>query len=508
MNIQTIIEKYLKQAVNENNCSRGGNIIVMDPSTGDILGMATYPDYNLNTPFEPNTTELQNNWENMSAEDRKSALQKMWRNKSVSDTYEPGSTFKILTAAIALEEGIVTADKSGEFLCIGHQDISGTQINCWRGDNNPHGYQSLREALQNSCNPAFIQLGQKIGAKLFYKYLEAFGLFEKTRVAISGEATSNFHDLEKVGPVELATMSFGQRFNITPLQLITAVSSIANDGVLMQPRIVKQIVNTDTNVSTNIDPVPVRQVLSTETCDIIKDLLESVVTDGTGRYASVDGYSVGGKTGTSEPPSSNTSLGYTASYIAISPVENTKVCVLVTLYGLDKRGNYQGGQVAGPVVSQILKEILSYLEIPSNGTDISTSSTDSSLITVPDIRNRTVTEAENILKAEGFGTQINVTGNKNELIVSDQVPKPGVELQKDSLICLYTSENDVRVSTTVPNLKGMTVAQATNALKSKKLNINIEGTGKVITQTPSYDISVEEGTIVNVTLQEELKDAH
>ena len=502
-NIQTIAEKYLKQAVEENDCKKGGNVIVMQPDTGDILAMATYPNYNLNEPFSPNTTELQKAWETLSSEEKANAQYSMWQNLAVSRNYEPGSTFKILTAAIALEENIVETDNDRDFLCTGSETVYDTTINCWRSYN-PHGYQSLRMALQNSCNPAFIQLGQKIGKETFYKYLQAFGLMNRTNALVYGESNSVFHSLDEIGPVELATLSFGQRFTITPLQLITAVSSIANDGVLMQPRVVKQIVNPDTNTTINIEPTKIRKVLSTETCDELKSLLESVVTSGTGRYAAVEGYSIGGKTGTSEPIQNDTNSYYVASYIAISPIVDTKVCVLVTLY--DPQGDsHEGGQIAAPVISQILSEVLPYLKIAS---DKDTSEDSQNTITIPDVRNRTLTEAINILKSSGLKTLYNVTGDKNELLVTDQVPKPGVKLSEDSIVCLYTTENTSRTTIKMPNLKGKTLQEAANMLRAKNLNYTYEGSGKVMNQSVLADEAVEEGTVIKLTLKNEVTDTY
>lgn len=502
-NIQTIAEKYLKQAVEENDCKKGGNVIVMQPDTGDILAMATYPNYNLNEPFSPNTTELQNAWETLSSEEKANAQYSMWQNLAVSRNYEPGSTFKILTAAIALEENIVETDNDRDFLCTGSEAVYDTTINCWRSYN-PHGYQSLRMALQNSCNPAFIQLGQKIGKETFYKYLQAFGLMNRTNALVYGESNSVFHSLDEIGPVELATLSFGQRFTITPLQLITAVSSIANDGVLMQPRVIKQIVNPDTNTTTNIEPTKIRKVLSTETCDELKSLLESVVTSGTGRYAAVEGYSIGGKTGTSEPIQNDTNSYYVASYIAISPIVDTKVCVLVTLY--DPQGDsHEGGQIAAPVISQILSEVLPYLKIAS---DKDTSKDSQNTITIPDVRNRTLTEAINILKSSGLKTLYNVTGDKNELLVTDQVPKPGVKLSENSIVCLYTTENTSRTTIKMPNLKGKTLQEAANMLRAKNLNYTYEGSGKVMNQSVLADEAVEEGTVIKLTLKNEVTDTY
>lgn len=505
VNIQTIVEKYLKQAVTDNNCSRGGNVIVMDPSTGDILAMASYPDYDLNTPFTPNES-LSKTWDSLSSDEQKSALQSMWNSKSISETYEPGSTFKVITSSVALEENIVETDTAGNFLCTGAETFSdGTTIKCWR--TTPHGYQSLRQALCNSCNPAFMQLGKKIGTSTLYKYYKAFGLFDKTGVALSGEASSSFWSEDKVGSVELATMSFGQRFTITPLQMITAVSAIANDGVLMQPRIVKETKNTDTGAVTTIDPVEVRQVISQETAEEVKSMMESVVTEGTGKHAAVSGYSIGGKTGTSEPLAKNATEGYVASYVAISPVEDTKVVLLLTLY--DPQGSsHQGGQVAGPVVSQMLSEILPYLDVPSSETNTEDNSEDDSTSTLPDVTNKTVTEAKKILEAAGFTPKISVSGDANSLLVKSQVPVAGTQLLSGATIVLYSEENDTRTSVTVPDLKGMTAAQATSALKAKNLNISIEGSGYVTSQDYAKDSSVEEGTVIKVTLKETLTDAH
>lgn len=502
-NIQSIAEKYLKQAVEENNCKKGGNVIIMRPESGDVLAMATYPNYNLNEPFSPNTQELVANWSNMTLEEKTTSQYAMWQNLAVARNYEPGSTFKIITSAIALEENIVETDNDRDFLCTGTEKIYDTDIKCWRSYN-PHGYESLRLALQNSCNPAFIQLGKKIGKDTFYKYLKAFGLMDRTNALVYGESNSVFHDIDEIGPVELATLSFGQRFTITPLQLITAVSSIANDGVLMQPRIVQQIIDTDTNTTTNIDPIPVRKVLSTETCDKIKSLLESVVVSGTGKYASVEGYSIGGKTGTSEPIKGISDSYYVASYIAISPIVDTEICVLVTLY--DPQGDsHEGGQIAAPVVSQILSEILPYLGIASEQEN-NTNNDDT--ITIPDIRNKTLTEAIKILNDNGLKSLYNVTGNKNELLVTDQIPKPGVKLSSNSIICLYTTENSNRTTIKMPNLKGKTLPEAINMLRAINLNYTYEGSGKVMNQSILAEEAVEEGTVIKLTLKKELTETY
>ena len=503
LNIQIIVEKYLKQAVEENNCERGGNAILMDPKNGDILAMACYPTYNLNTPFTPNA-ELSQIYDSLSSEDKSLEIQKMWKNKSVQDLYEPGSTFKVITAAVALEENITTPDVKGEFVCTGYEHVGDRDIACWRSYN-PHGYQSLTEALGNSCNPAFMQVGKRIGAPTLYKYYKAFGLFDKTGVALAGEEGSLFTPLEKVGPVELATMSFGQRFSITPLQMATAICAVANDGYLMQPRIVKSITNTDTGAVTEVEPVTVRQVISKETSEEVRKMMEYVATKGTGRNGQVTGYSIGGKTGTSEPPDNKRDEGYVASYVAISPVEDTQVVLLLTLYK-PPANNHQGGTLAGPVVSQMLSEILPHLNVTSTSSPGNVNS-DENLIKVPEIRNKTIAEAKKILEEYGFEIKIYTTGDENTELVKEQMPKPGVALPNNSLIYLY-DKNAVANSTTVPDLKNMNLAEATEVLKENGLNITSEGSGIVISQEYTKDSQVPEGTVVSVTLKEKLTDAH
>lgn len=490
--IQTIVEKYLKQVVDNNNIENGGNCIVMDPKTGDILAMATYPNYDLNNPFTPNEY-VAKTYDSLSSEEKTTAIYKMWSNKSVSELYEPGSVFKLITASVALEENITETDIAGDFNCSGSETVNGRIIRCWA--NHPHGSQTLRQALENSCNPAFIQLGSRIGTSTLYKYYKLFGFFDKTGVDLPGEAQSSFWDESEVKSVERATMSFGQRFSITPLQMITAISAIANDGVLMKPRIVKSVTNTDTGAVTTIDTEEVRQVISSETASKIKSMMQSVVEDGTGGKGSVTGYTVGGKTGTSEPrPGREDIDGYVATYVAISPVEDTQVVLLLNLYKPPK-SNHQGGTLAGPVVSQMLTEILPSLGIPSD----EESSNDDNLITVPEVRNKTIAEAEKILKEKGFTTKISTSSDKNSTIVTDQVPKPGVSLSANSIIMLY--DQDVRTSATVPDLTGKSKYQATSELRNVNLNIETDGSGVVVSQDPPKGSIVDAGTVVKVTLR-------
>ena len=501
-NIQQIAEKYLKQACEEYDCQEGGNVIIMDPNTGDILAMATYPDYNLNDPYTLDFVP-DDEWDKMSGDEQYALQQQTWNNKAITYTYEPGSVFKIITAAAGLEEDLIEPDTPNEFNCDGYELVSGVRINC--SDTSGHGKLSLRDALKYSCNPAFMQLGKKIGAATLYRYYNAFGFFDTTDFAdigdsgSSGEAGSIFWNLENVKDVELATMSFGQRFKITPLQMIMAVGAVANDGVLMQPRIAKEIKNTDTGAVTTIEPTEVRQVISEDTADELLDMLKTVVDSGTGSYAQVKGYSIAGKTGTSEPDVSDEDAGYVASFAAISPVESPEVVILVTLYGLTGERR-SGSSVAAPVVSQILSEVLPYLEVPSDTTD---SDTSEETTTLSNVKNKTVAEAKKIIENQGFRCEI--SGN-NEDIVTEQMPVAGTELIEDSVVMLYTEDNDVRISQEVPNLKGMTLSEARAALSNKNLNVKYTGSGKVTSQDIAAGTSVEEGTIVNIVLKEEIQE--
>ena len=337
MTIQSIVEKYLEEACIDNSCTDGGNIIVMNPQNGDILAMATYPSYNLNEPYTINNEELLANWDNMEDSEKTTNLQAMWRNKAISDTYEPGSVFKLITASSALEEGITDTDNEGEFSCTGSITVAGARIKCWRYYK-PHGSESLRQGLMNSCNPVFIGLGQQLGVSTYYKYLNKFGLLSKTGVMLPGEANSIFIAEDKCGPVELATISFGQRFEITPLQLITAVSAIANGGNLLTPRIVTATIDSQTGERTELPVENKGEVISKETSDKVLSMMESVVSEGTGKNAKVAGYRIGGKTGTSED-GVNTGK-YVTSFCGVAPIDDPQVVVLVTLYNPTGEGGH------------------------------------------------------------------------------------------------------------------------------------------------------------------------
>ncbi len=436
LSIQSIVEKYLAEACIDNACTDGGNVVVMNPQNGDILAMATYPNYNLNTPYEAYTDELKQTWDSLEQSEKTKNLQAVWRNKAIADTYEPGSVFKLITASASIEEGLVTdIDKEGQFACTGSIEVAGVRIKCWRYYR-PHGSESLRLALMNSCNPVFIGLGQKLGVQKYYSYLRKFRLLEKTAIDLPGEANSIFLAEEKAGPVELATISFGQRFEITPIQLVTAVSSIANGGTSIQPRVVKQIIDSQTN---EIQDVPVKtngEVISKETSEKVLSMMESVVAEGTGKNAKVAGYRIGGKTGTSED-GVNTNK-YVTSFLGVAPIENPQVVVLVTLYNPTGEGGHQGGGVAAPVGGQIFSEILPYLEV-SQGNQEELDVVEE--VSVPNITGLSIKEAEKILKETGLELSIEGITEENEetldkenTIIKGQTPTEGIKINKGNKI--------------------------------------------------------------------------
>lgn len=429
--IQGIAEKYLKEACIDNKCTDGGNIIVMNPKNGDILALAGYPNYNLNEPYSPNTDELKSVWDTLSQEDKTKNMQAMWRNKAVSDTYEPGSTFKLVTASASLEEKIAQVDKAGEFCCTGGIEVAGVRMKCWRYYR-PHGSESLRQALMNSCNPVFIGLGQKLGVHTYYSYLEKFGFLRKTGIDLPGEAGSIFLKEEKVGPVELGTIAFGQRFEVTPIQMVTMVSTIANGGTYIQPRVVKATIDGKTGERKEVEVIKKDRVISEETAQNVLSMMESVVADGTGRNSQVKGYRIGGKTGTSED-GVNTGK-YVTSFIGVAPISDPSVTVLITLYNPTGEGGHQGGGVAAPIGSQIFGEVLPYLEVVKDNEEAEQVKND---VQVPNIEGKSIKEAESILKENNLKLVINNEQegiDKENTIIKEQTPKAGVKVKEEANI--------------------------------------------------------------------------
>ncbi len=489
--IQGIVEKNLAKAVKENEANYG-TIIMMRPKTGEILAMATYPDFDPNNAFEPNTEELMAKWDSMSSSEKSNALNDIWRNKAISNTAEPGSTFKIVTSSAVLEEGLVTLDQAGAFNCAGAMQIGGWTIRCWRHPRS-HGSQSLRQGIMNSCNPVFMQSATRIGIKKYCEYLEAFNLKDKTGIDLPGEVGGILHNPETMTEVDLATTGFGQTFQITPLQSLITAAAVANGGEIVTPYVVSQIRSSDGNLISKTESKIKKRVISEETAASILDALYSTVEEGTGKAAKVRGYSVAGKTGTGEQ-GRGSNLWYMASFVGIAPVTDPEVCIIFNLYNPTGPQGHQGGTVCAPVVSNIIDETLRYLDV---NPDYTLEENNIEEILVPDLTGKTYSDAENVLKGLGFSISSDSTFGTDDLIV-DQIPKVGASLVSDSTVRVYREEDKEKITITVPDVRDMNISSATKALKKAGLNIRIIGNGNAIIQDPSPGDVVQKGSIVTV----------
>lgn len=464
--IQHIAERELEKAMKELNAKKG-TVIVMDPRNGEILALVNKPDY------DPN--------------EYRDYPQKLWRNGAVSDSYEPGSTFKIVTASAALEEGV--SHPEDRFFDPGFAVVSGVRIRCWYHAG--HGSQSLVQIVENSCNPGFVDLASKLGKERFVKYIKGFGFGETTGIDLPGEAKGIF-DPSKMGPVETATISFGQGISVTPIQLVTALSTIANDGKMVKPHIAKAIVDDEGNIIHEFSDNPVRRVISLETAREMKGILESVVNNGTGGRGKIEGYSVGGKTGTAEKYVAGK---YVASFEGFVPVEDPKLAALVILD--EPEGVVYGGQMAGPVFQKIMEDSLKYLGIkPQIQIE-----ENNSQIKVPDVRNLYIEDAKKILTNGG----LTVKSEGNGYVVTEQVPAPGVIVNKDTTVIVRLTESaTTKDPVVIPNLKGRTVKETTDILNSIGLDIEISGSGFAVKQTPPPEMEVGLGTVVKVEFSKEI----
>src|SRR5574344_1420632 len=327
--IQSIVEKYLSKAIKE-NIAQYGMAVVMRPSTGEVLAMATYPTYDPNEPFTPNTDELKSKWDSLSKKEKSDELSKMWRNRVISDTQEPGSTFKVVTATAALEEKVAQMDKPGDFNCSGSMKVGTWTIKCWRYPRT-HGSESLRQGIMNSCNPVFMQLGQRMGTEIFCKYIEAFNLASKTGIDLPGEASGIMHDKATMSAVDLATSAFGQTIQITTLQTAVNYCAIANGGYLVQPYVVKEIKSGTGNYDEKTESKIVKQIMSKETSDLLMSALEDTAKTGTAKSGAVKGYRVAGKTATGEEGRGDKKV-YMAGYASLAPVVNPQLVVVMNIY--------------------------------------------------------------------------------------------------------------------------------------------------------------------------------
>lgn len=484
--IQYFAEEALQKALDDNKVANGGFVIVMDPRNGDILAMVSKPDFNLNDPRACPPFKDPAEWTGTSQKDIDLLYSTVWRNKAVSDTYEPGSTFKAITTAIGFEEGVVTPETRTSDKTI---KVQGHNINCWKP--NFHGEESFRQAVYNSCNPAFVKVALDIGVDKYYSYLRAFGLYDSTGIELPGEVKGSFH--AKPTEINLATASFGQRFTITPLELITAYGAIANGGKLIKPHLVKEITDSEGNIVEKFEPVVVRNVISEQTSKSLLEVLEGVVSEGTGRNAYVKGYRVAGKTGTSETTEKGV---YIASFSAIAPADNPRICVLIALD--NPRGDvYYGGTIAAPVAGKIVEDTLNYLGVERryNEKDMEMIAEE---VYVPDIRDKTIDDAKKLLKEYGLEYRIEGDSTEGNTIVKEQTPKPGAQLAKKSVVIAYTYEPEEEIMVEVPDVTNKTIDEATQALNSAGLNIKVIGNGNAMKQSIEVGTEIARGEVVEV----------
>lgn len=523
--IQYYLEKHLKQAVEDYDIQKGAAAIAMNPKTGEILGLVSLDNFDLND-YQAVSEETQAEIDSAVTDEEKNeirsaAQQKMWRNKAISDTYEPGSTFKIITLSMALEEGVTTLNDS--FYCGGSIQVTGDNEprKCWKTAG--HGSQTLTQSVQHSCNVAFITLGVRLGAQTFYRYAEAFGFLNlpedtsayptaKTGIDIAGESGSIWwtQDVfyQPLNLSQLAAASFGQTFTITPIQLITAVSACVNGGYLMKPYLVKEVVASDGEISTANQPTVVRQVISEQTSAQVRQILERVVgdpVDGTGKNAYVAGYEIGGKTGTSEKVAQDaagaTQKEYIVSFIGVAPASDPQVVVLVLLdTPSTATGIYiSGGNMGAPTVGRIMADILPYLGVEADYSEQELQVIDK---TVPAVKGMTLAEAQNAVTKAGLTYRVIGDGE----MVTDQLPTAYSVIASDSQIILYAGAEPSPDLEAVPSLINYSYKDAALILSGYGLFVQADGSvtspeyQMVSTQSIPEGEMVEHGTVVHVTL--------
>lgn len=464
--IQRYLEEGLDQSIKDTQAEYAYGII-MDVNTGAILAMSSKPDYDLNKPYEITSQTVRDHLDEIADERKKEEAEttawfNQWKNRTISDTYEPGSVFKIITAAAALEENIW--DMSKTYVCGGAIQVDDRRMHCSHREG--HGTQTFSQAFANSCNPFFIQLGLDMGVDNFYKYFEAFGFTEKTGVDLPSEQLGMYHSAEsmKKTKVQLASSAFGQSFTVTPIQTITAVSAIANGGKLLKPYIVAKTLDPDGNIISETQSVVKRQVISENTAQIITGMMEDVVSTGTGQNAYVAGYRVAGKTGTSEileEPGE-----YVASFACFAPADDPQIAMLIAVK--KPVGEYYGSQIAAPVAADIMQKVMVYLNVEPKYTEEENAHVDRN---ADNVVGKSVEEAKQTLTNSGFNVRVIGSGEK----VVEQVPSSNQTISANGTVILYTEQNAEKQVTTVPNLIGMTVNQVYAAANQAGVNVSIVG---------------------------------
>ena len=427
LTLQEYAEQAIEKAVEMKGAKRGA-IIMMNPQNGEIYALATKPDFDLNSPFTINNEALASSWDLYSSKEKQELLNQMWRNFTINDTYEPGSTFKIFTSAMGLEENVVS--ENSQFNCSGSKVVAGRTIKCWRSPRS-HGAENFVQGVQNSCNPVFMEVAERVGASKFYDYMIKFGFKSKTNIDLPGEAVGILHNKSNIGPVELATMSFGQSFQITPMQLLSAGAAAVNGGYKVIPHFGKEIINDVGEVLTTFEYAKGEQIISSETSERLKKILESVVSEGGGKKAYIPGYRIGGKTATSQKLPRGSGK-YTASFLAFAPAENPVVMTLVIID--EPQGTYYGGTIAGPVMKEVLSNALPYLGVEPTYSETEQKLEEVQKVAVPSFVGIKVTEAKSL--AEKQGVEVRIEGEGSQIV--NQFPLQGEVINKTTKIILYT----------------------------------------------------------------------
>lgn len=497
--IQSICEKYMQKGVEDNNVLNKGVCIAMDVNTGAILAMVTTDGYDLNNPYELSAKDkkkIKSTPKKKQAEAESAALSNMWRNKAVADTYMPGSVFKMCVASAALEENLVNEKTS--FTCTGSIEVEGETIHC--SNISGHGTQSFVEVISNSCNPAFIQIGQMLGAGKFRQYYQGFGFSDKTGIDLPGEAEDSFWKEGKMGGVDLAVASFGQNFSITPIQMITACAAVSNGGYVVQPHVVSKITDSKGNVIKTVDKKVKRQVISDDTSKKMNEYLE-YNTERQGAAAGyISGYKVAGKTGTTEKRGvtkfeSSFSEDYISSFCGYAPADDPQIAMLV-FFDTPDGDAYYGSQVSSPVFINIMSEVLPYLDVKTSYTDEELGYVDAS---AGDYTGVSVDEAKTAVEADGFTAT--VKGNGSTVI--SQIPTVSSGLQKGGSIVLYTDSNSQSETVSVPSLIGLSPDEVNNVASDYGLNVSFSGattsSGTSSSQNVEAGTSVSPGTVITVS---------
>lgn len=497
--IQSICEKYMQKGVEDNNVLNKGVCIAMDVNTGAILAMVTTDGYDLNNPYELSAKDkkkIKSTPKKKQAEAESAALSNMWRNKAVADTYMPGSVFKMCVASAALEENLVNEKTS--FTCTGSISVEGETIHC--SNISGHGTQNFVEVISNSCNPAFIQIGQMLGASKFRQYYQGFGFSDKTGIDLPGEAEDSFWKEGKMGGVDLAVASFGQNFSITPIQMITACAAVSNGGYVVQPHVVSKITDSKGNVIKTVDKKVKRQVISDDTSKKMNEYLE-YNTERQGAAAGyISGYKVAGKTGTTEKRGvtkfeSSFSEDYISSFCGYAPADDPQIAMLV-FFDTPDGDAYYGSQVSSPVFINIMSEVLPYLDVKTSYTDEELGYVDAS---AGDYTGVSVDEAKTAVEADGFTAT--VKGNGSTVI--SQIPTVSSGLQKGGSIVLYTDSDSQSETVSVPSLIGLSPDEVNDVASAYGLNVSFSGattsSGTSSSQNVEAGTSVSPGTVITVS---------